>query len=60
MITIMVGTTLAILAPAIVISTILWGLDAAARQANSASAQMNKGISARWTINARGCLSRIS
>jgi hypothetical protein len=56
----MFGTTLAILAPAIVISTILWGLDAAARQANPVRAQMNKGITARWAAIVRAGLPRIS
>jgi hypothetical protein len=56
----MAGTALAILAPAIVVSTILWSLDSAIRQANPVRAQMNKGISARWAIIVRGCLSRIS
>jgi hypothetical protein len=56
----MLGTTLAILAPAIVISTILWALDAAARQANPIRARMNPEIPARWVVIVRGALSRIS
>ncbi len=59
-IAIMVGTALAILAPAIVVSTILWSLDSAIRQANPIRAKLNKGISARWAAIVRAGLPRVS